>query len=295
MKFNYLTRIRIISICIFIFGLVLIGKLYTLQIVNGDVYTQKADRQYVSAGGSLFSRGSIYFQNKDGTIVSAATLKSGFIVAVNPEILKDPEEAYKKANEILPLDHDIFIAKATKKNDPYEEVAKHVDETLGQQIADLKIPGLNAYKERWRFYPGGTTAAATVGILGYKGDEYAGRYGLESQYENILKRTDSTDINFFAQIFSNIKTTSGTRAQSEGDIVTTIEPTVESALEAVLASTSEKWSSDYAGGIIMNPTTGEIYAMAGYPTFNANDFSNERAPKSPSPLILKSKSCIIPP
>lgn len=274
MKFNYLTRIRIISICIFVFAVFLIGKLYMLQIVNYGVYVDKADRQYVSAGGTLFSRGTIYFQNKDNTIVSAATLKSGFVVALNPEILKDPEDVYSKLNGLLPIDHDTFIAEAEKKNDPYEEVAKQVSDETGTQIANLKITGLNIYKERWRFYPGGETAANTIGIMGYKGDDYAGRYGLERQYETVLQRTDDGYVNFFAQIFSNLKSMAGGDEKVQGDIVTTIEPTVESELEAELGSTTNRWGSDYSGGIIMNPRTGEIYAMAIDPSFDPNNLQD---------------------
>lgn len=276
MRFNFLARLRIISIALLFFGLVLVGKLYLLQVVHSDTYRDKADRQYLSAGGNVFNRGTIFFQNKDGSLVSAATLKSGTIIAVNPQVLKNPEDVYQKINPILPMDHDAFIAKATKKNDPYEELAKHVDTTVGEQISELKIPGLNVYKDRWRFYPGGETAAQTIGILGFKGDEYAGRYGLERQYENVLARSNEAYVNFFAEIFSNIKTIAGSNGTEEGDIVTTIEPTVESYLENQLASTTAKWSSQMTGGIIMNPKTGEIYAMGTYPTFDPNNPQNDK-------------------
>ena len=86
-----------------------------LQIVNSNLYLDKADGQYSSASGNIFDRGTIFFQNKDLSLVSAATLKTGWTVAVNPQILKDPEIVYQKLNEILPIDHDTFIAKATKK------------------------------------------------------------------------------------------------------------------------------------------------------------------------------------
>jgi cell division protein FtsI/penicillin-binding protein 2 len=247
-----------------------------LQVVDYDIYTNKADRSYSSSNGNIFSRGTIFFQNKDSSLVSAAALQSGFIVAVNPQILKEPEIVYQKLNEILPTDHDTFISKAIKKNDPYEEIAKKVDLDTGQKISDLKIPGLSVYKERWRFYPGGPVSSQTIGILGYKGDEYAGRYGLESQYENILQRKDEAYTNFFAQIFAGIKTAAATSTESEGDIITTIEPTVQYFLEQELASTSEKWNSESTVGIIMNPTTGEIYAMGVYPTFDPNKSELEK-------------------
>ncbi len=276
MKNNYILRIRIISLAIFAFALLLIGRLYVLQIVRNDNYINKADRQYSSSANKVFSRGTIYFQNKDKTLVSAATLKSGFIVAINPEILQEPDDVWLKIKDLISIEHDAFILKANKKNDPYEEIATHVDEAVGKQISDLNIKGLQVYKERWRFYPGGNTAAHVLGILGYKGDEYAGRYGLESKYETLLERKDGAYVNFFAEMFSDIKAATNPSEENEGDIVTTIEPTVQTFLQSVLASTTEKWDSDLTGGIIMDPKTGEIIAMETYPTFDPNNSGEQK-------------------
>ncbi len=273
---KYITRIRIISVLIFVFALLLIGRLYFLQIVDHELYISKADRQYIGSSNKIFNRGTIYFSNKDGSTVSAATLQSGYVVAVNPEIIKNPENAYQKLNAIFPVDHDVFIAKATKQKDPYEEIATHVDPVIGQKIGDLKIPGLQVFKEKWRFYPGSDTASHIIGILGYKGNEYAGRYGLERQYEKQLEREDGAYVNFFAEIFSNIKKAASDSNDNAADIVTTIEPVVQSFLQGILASTTEKWSSDSTGAIIMDPSTGEIIAMESYPTFDLNHPENQK-------------------
>ena len=276
MKSYYPTRIRLISIGIFIFAVLLLVRLYILQIVENDFYINKANRQYSSTSKNIFSRGTIFFQNKDNSLVSAATLKSGFIIAVNPEVLKDPESVYIKINELLPIDHDTFISKATKTKDPYEEIAVHVDLDIGQKIGDLKIQGLQVFKDRWRFYPGGNTASHIIGIMGFKGDEYAGRYGLERYYDAELLRKDGAFVNFFAQMFSDIKTATEEDSPSEADIVTTIEPTVQSYLQEIISLTTKKWDSDATGGIIMNPSTGEIYAMEVYPTFDLNNPQSEK-------------------
>jgi len=276
MKFNHLTRIRIISGLIFVFALVLIGRLYFLQIVDNDTYINKADKQYSSTSSQIFNRGVIFFQNKDSTLVSAATLKSGFEVAVNPQVLKNLDDVYVKINEILPLEKELFILRATKKADTYEILAKRVDVEVGEKINALKIPGLQAYKERWRFYPGGDMASHIVGMLGYKGDEYAGRYGLERQYEDVLLRKDGAYVNFFAEIFSDIKAVASDEGEVDADIVTTIEPTVQAYLQDVLEETSKKWGSEATGGIVMNPKTGEIYAMEVYPSFDLNNPSEQK-------------------
>lgn len=275
MKSSHIWRTRIISFAIVLFAFFVIGKLYVIQIVEGDVYSDKADRQYLSAGGNLFSRATIFFQNKSGELVSGATLKSGHIVAINPQVLKNPEEVYEKISEILPIDKQEFLAKATKPNDPYEEIAKRVEEEVGQKIAELKIPGLSIYKERWRFYPGGNIAAHTLGFMGYLGNEFAGRYGLERYYEETLERKPTSYINFFAQVFANLSNDKDN--SNSGDIVTTIEPTVQMFLQEELSKTTKRWNSEYSGAIIMNPKTGEIYAMAIDPAFDPN---NPQAEKS---------------
>src|ERR1041385_1666102 len=124
-------RIRFLAGLIFLAALLLAGKLYLVQIVQGKSFIVKADRQYTEAPG-VFDRGSIYFTTKDGTLISAATLKSGFTVAINPQLIKDPEAVYRKLKEFLPyLDRADFLARAAKKSATYVEVATKVDEEIG--------------------------------------------------------------------------------------------------------------------------------------------------------------------
>lgn len=270
MKSSYTNRIRLISIFIFLFAVLLISRLYMLQVVDKDIYQDKADRQYSSTAKSIYSRGTIFFRNKDGSLVSAATLKSGSIITINPEVLSEPEVVYEKIKTIVDVDHDTFLQKSLKKGDPYEEIAVRQTPETGELIDSLKIPGLKSIKDRWRFYPGGKTASHVIGMLGYRGDEFGGRYGLERQFELNLERKNGAYSNFFAQIFRGIKDVNSTSTAQEADIVTTIEPTTQTFLENVLASTTERWSADFAGGIVMDPYTGEILAMEVYPTFDPN-------------------------
>src|SRR6185295_931190 len=103
---------------------------------------------------------------------------------------------------IVPLSHDEFTAKAGKVNDPYEEIATHITKEQADAISALKIPNVDIFKEKWRFYPGGDLASHALGLVAYKGDELGGRYGLERQYDQVLSRDkDSPYVNFFAEVF----------------------------------------------------------------------------------------------
>ena len=67
---NSLFRIRVISFFILGFFLVLVISLYFIQIVNGDNYSIKADKQYLRPNENIFDRGSIFFQDKNRINVS---------------------------------------------------------------------------------------------------------------------------------------------------------------------------------------------------------------------------------
>lgn len=266
-------RLRVITLLLFCFALVLIGKLYYIQIVSGDDLLLKAEHQY-TVGANFFDRGAIYFSTKDGSLVPAANVKLGWTLSINPNLLRertDLEEIYEKLNEITPLDKEIFLIKASKTGDPYEELAKRLDQASADKVQRMKVPGVSVARERWRAYPGGKLASHTVGLIGYSGDELAGRYGLERSYESTLKRDgEEVFVNFFAEIFSNIKDAVKSDEDLDGDIVTTIEPSVQAFLESELQKVTSKYSSDFTGGIVIDPKTGEIVAMALTPSFDPN-------------------------
>lgn len=260
-----------------LFSLVLIVRLYYVQIIHSQEYVDKADHQYVSLTNNLFDRGNIFFQNKDGSLLGAASLSTGYIISLNPQKIADPVSTYKSLSEILPLDLDWFYSRINQKNTVYQKIADQVSEETMKKIEALKISGLQIEKERWRYYPGNNTAAQTIGFVGYNGNDLVGRYGLEKYYEDILSRKNNqTYVNFFAEIFSDFKQGLTGDAKMEGDIVTSIEPTVENFLEKEVAGVSAKYNSKLTGGIIIDPMTGEIYAMAVAPTFDLNNFSKEK-------------------
>ncbi len=272
-------RVKFLGIGMCLFALILVGRLYYVQVMKSQAYMDQADRQYVRRGQSIFDRGSIFLTAKDGNLVSAATLKTGYTVALEPRKITEPEDVYNALSGILSFDEATLLKKIDNKDDSYEEIAKKIDEESAKRIADLKLKGVSQFKERWRYYPGGKTASHALGFTGFADDgvTHSGRYGLERYYNDILTR-DSSDlyVNFFAQIFSNLSGALFRDEKSQGDIVTTIEPTVQHELENRLADVVSKWKSDVTGGIVMDPYTGEILAMAVNPSFDPNDLSKEK-------------------
>ena len=277
MKSSIVFRSRIILFFVLIFAAVLMTKLFFVQFVHGGTYSQAADRQYSTPSSNIYERGTIYFERKDGELVSAAVQTAGFKMAINPSKITNGESVYKKLSKIITFDHDDFISRVGQKNDPYEEIANHLSKEQADAISALKIGGVNIFKEKWRFYPGGSLAAHSIGFVGYKGNELGGRYGLERQYDSILARNvNNPYINFFAEVFSNINETLFSDKIAEGDIVTTIEPQVQSFLEKKIIEVKNKYQADSVGGIIMNPIDGSIFALGALPSFDPNIFNQNK-------------------
>lgn len=271
------SRIRLLTILIGIIGGVIVIRLFMLQIMDSELYRARAERQYVTQSGAVFDRGNIYFTDKDGLNIAAATIENGFKAAINPSQITDAENAYTLLNSVIPLDREEFMQKVAKKADPYEEIAVRLNQGTADAINALDISGVTMYREKWRFYPGSTLASHAIGFVSYKGDVLVGNYGLEEKYNDVLSRTGSNFyVNFFAEIFANVQSTVFKNTTATGDIVTSIEPTVQSQLETLVGDIQEKWGSDSVGGIVMDPYTGEIIALANAPTFDLNNYGAEK-------------------
>lgn len=251
-----------------------VTRLFFVQIIWGSNYTEMADRQYLRPANYVFDRGSIFFTTKDGTTVSAASLKIGFIISIDPRKATNTEMIYQKLAVFLPdLDKDKFFQKLSDHSDSYEEIATKVDQITADKIKAAKIPGISVSKQKWRVYPAGATAAHAIGFMGYKGDLYCGRYGLEKEFDDILSRhRDGMFTNFFAELFYDFASSTKNNALGqEGDLVLTIEPVVQNTLEKQLDLYVEKWQPDMVAAIIINPQNGEIYALAQRPNFDPGE------------------------
>lgn len=288
MRGAFRLKLRLFTAAVIIFAFIVIVRLYTVQIVDGHEFALKAERQYESGGEALYDRGTIYFTRKDGTLLSAAALGTGFRIAIAPKHIKDEGLVYATINNYAPLEQAAFDAAAAKKDDPYEVLLTQVPEAAGKAISDADIDGIIVERERWRSYPAGTNAAQTIGFVGFDNDNtLAGRYGLERYYDDVLRRgNEGLFGNFFAELFADVDDAiADGRSGRAGDIVTSIEPVVEEELMQLLAEVNAQYGSKETSGIIMDPKTGEIIALGTYPTFDPNNFSGSDLELFGNPLV----------
>jgi len=284
-------RVRILSVAVICIGLILSARMYQLQVVQAETFQARGESQYVHTKTDLYSRGSIYFTTRDQTELSAAAIQSGYVLAVNPTLVTQPPDVFcNSLSTVVSLDIEKCIERAGLPGRTYVELAQQVPTELSGPIKDLGLDGAYLYKDQWRYYPGGSVAARSVGFVGMTNDtdsELRGKYGLERYYDDILyQERQVMSVNFFAELFSNLgDLVYEKKGPRTGDIVTTLEPSVSRMLDTVLMDTNQKYDSRLTGAIVMDPNTGEIVAMNAVPGFDLNDKSDATIEQFQNPLV----------
>ncbi|MFA6608791.1 MAG: penicillin-binding protein 2 [Candidatus Paceibacterota bacterium] len=277
-----LYRAHLVVFLWFLFACIVVFRAFYVQVVKHNYYTSLADKQYVSTTPINFDRGTIFFSHYNKEVVPVAQLRTTYRITIDPTQIKDPESLYEKLSKALPanksIDKTTFLDKASKKNDPYEEIVKDIPSDIVTLLKSQKLQGVNFVKDNKRSYTQESIGSKVIGFVGNDGVSMRGQYGLERYYNDVLNR-DSGDktINFFAELFTDIqKTIVSNKDIEQGDIILTIDSEAERALHNALVETKEKWQSDTIGGIVMDPQTGAIIAMDGLPSFDPNDYSHEK-------------------
>ncbi len=283
-------RIRLLSGCLLFIALLLIGRLYYVQILQSDEFRDRAERQYVHTKTDLYSRGSIYFLTHEGEELSAAAVRAGYLLAANPSQVTDIVAFCAALSPYVLRGEAWCNERLADTSKVYVELEPQVSEEDSKIIEAFALDGALLYRNQWRYYPGGSVAARSIGFIGYTedgGTEFHGKYGLERQYDSVLFRENEIlSVNFFAELFSNLgDIVYGRNEDKTGDIITTLEPSVSRMLDTVLLETNDHYDSTLTGAIIMNPKTGEIYAMNAVPSFDLNNRSEADIEQFRNPLV----------
>jgi cell division protein FtsI/penicillin-binding protein 2 len=283
-------RIRLLSLMVAIVGGFLLIRLYYLQVVHADFYAEKAERQYVHTKSDLYSRGSIYFTTRDGEQLSAAAVQAGYLLAANPSHITDAKVFCEKVKPYLIIEPALCEERASLSGRTYVELTERLTNEQAAELEAMQIDGALLYRNQWRYYPGGSVAARSIGFVGYTdedGSELRGKFGLERSYdETLFRKREVMSVNFFAELFANVdEFVSKEDVPQSGDIITTLEPAVSRLLDTVLQDTNDLYNSKLTGAIIMDPNTGAIYAMNVVPSFDLNQREEATIEAFRNPLV----------
>jgi cell division protein FtsI (penicillin-binding protein 3) len=260
------SRLKIISVFLFLFGAALIARLAFLQIIQHDTLVAKSEKQYLSTVKTHFGRGVIYDRNFN-ELARNVEVES---VYVNPSRISDRKTAARILSTTLKLNRDqVFKKISSKKHFVWIKRKCPLDEVAQLKKADL--PGVGYVSEQKRFYPKRELAA---NVLGFVGMDNQGLAGIEHAYQNKLKGTTFRQVmerDARGRSIQSMDELRDSNPKSYG-LALTLDEVIQFTTEYHLKKQVEHFQADSGMAVVMNPHTGEIYAMANVPQFNPNHY-----------------------
>lgn len=242
-----------------------------LQIVQAPQLRIRAEDQRTRRLKLLPARGTIYDRNRRELAVSVP----GGSVFVDPtELLRVPE-GLERLCGVLGLAEDRARRDLERGGSRFAWVKRRISPAEEEGIRALRLPGVGVAREAHRFYPKKSLAGQ---VLGFVGLEEEGLGGLEFQFEASLRGREA-----WVRAERDARGTllladapGPTEGRGRG-LILTLDETIQHIAEEELAAAVEKSAAKGGWVVILEPSTGEILALAQSPGFNPNAVARSRA------------------
>ena len=257
------TRMRFILLVIIFLFIVIIFKVFYIQVIDYKKLNTLATNLWSRNLPIEANRGYIYDVN--GNVLAGSITTTSLVLI--PNQIKDKEDTAKKLSKILNVSYEDMYKHVSKKTsiERVHPEGRRLNQDISSKIDKLKLPGVYLLKESKRNYPNNNLLSHT---LGYVGIDNQGLSGLELTYDKYLTGSNGA-IKYFSDAKGNKLQLNGIYEQpTDGmNITLTINIKIQEALERELKNASKRYNPDQAWGIVMNPNTGEILALASTPDF----------------------------
>jgi len=261
----------------------LIGRVAYLQTFGREQTIRRAERQQHQNETLVARRGGIFDANG---ILMAGTVQTQTLF-VDAKFMQDcfqedgrslveMDDAIAKLARILDKEpYQISQLLSDRSTSRYLKIAENLDETTVEAVMKLDLPGVGVTPTSARYYPMGSLAAH---ILGGTGKDGKGLEGLELRFEKVLAGRDG-----FERVLKDARRRPIAVAaddyippQHGQHLVLTIDTNIQQILEQEMAATCEKYITpgERAEGIVMDPKTGDVLALANWPTFNPQNLDD---------------------
>jgi cell division protein FtsI/penicillin-binding protein 2 len=258
------------------FFLVLLSRLFLLQVINHSKYSDLAQNQYIDKETLITPRGKIYASDYFGSdiFVPIATNKTVYSLLVVPKNVSDAEETSRKLAPYINLSQSEIYQKINNDKLYIPPLQNKIDKDTANDIRKLELSGVLLIPVIERYYPEQSLASH---VLGYVDAEGNGQYGIEDYYDNELKGLPKTIFATRDTIGRYIDIVRQEQSTATKDIYLTIDRSVQYYVETRLKKAVEELNAQSGSVVVMDPNTGAIIAMANYPTFDPNRYSKTKS------------------
>lgn len=253
-------RLRLLLVVLLVvLGAVLL-RVGRLQSTGGEALRVAGAEQWERVRPLAADRGSIFDRNGEELAMSIPA----YSISVNPKLVVDEAGTARVLQSIMGLDdveaqqlYDVLVAKETG----FSYVRREVDVLVGEQVANLRLTGVNVDAEDKRILPGGDTGRSVIGRTDIDG---VGTAGLEIQYDELLTGTPGS---LRKEIAPGGRSIAGSEQIIStpvpgNDIVLTLDRSIQFAAEEALLGRVGELGAQSGTIIIMDSDTGDLYAMA---------------------------------
>ncbi|MBI9090420.1 MAG: penicillin-binding protein 2 [Desulfobacterium sp.] len=262
-------RARIIVVEVFFFLVILLlgAKAVEIQIIESSDLAKKAITEYTGTVRIQGKRGEILDRNMNrlGTTIAALS------VAASPRKIQNPAKDARAIASILEID-PVKLKQKLSNGKPFTPIKRKITPDEVRDLKALNIKGLIFQNDVIRFYPNRTLAGQ---VIGFTGSEAKGLEGLEYGYDSVLQGQQTR--------LTITKDATGRHLDPDkrlkeqfngGSLVLTLDRNIQYISETALKDVVTRYKAQSGMAIVMRPKTGEILAMALYPEFNPNAFSD---------------------
>ncbi len=213
-------------------------------------------------------RGIIYDRGGRELAISITS----YSLFADPYLIKLPRQVARKLAKLLKIPFQGIYKKIKNKNQRFVWLKRHIADQKMEVIRSWKIAGLAFLEEPKRVYPNGSLLAQTLGFVGrdgygLEGIELSYNTELSGEEKQVLVQKDAMGRPF---LFSPTHIDPIALRTNGADIYLTIDSDLQFFFEKELKKSVKKYSARSALGVILDPQTGEILAMAHVPSFNPN-------------------------
>jgi cell division protein FtsI (penicillin-binding protein 3) len=244
--------------------LVVLGRLFHLQVLRGEEMAQLAGRQHQKMLTVEGGRGAIFDRN--GTIL-AITMEVPSVFGA-PKYVADPGATAVRLSRVLKVDARQLEAKLKSQRD-FVWLQRHIAPERAEGLQGLSLDGIGVIPEGRRFYPKGVMLSH---VLGFGNIDNQGLEGLERRYDAVL-RGERGRLVVEQDAFGGAVFPKGLNyvAPALGkDLVLTIDEMIQYIAEQELAEAVTRTRAVSGVVIVVEPKTGAILALAVRPTFDPN-------------------------
>lgn len=226
----------------------------------------QSEKQYWATAPISSSRGRI--EDRNGISLAVSVPSASFFI--------DPKYWDAASADILTPYFGKAVAKKFSQplDGRFHWVSRGVPAKEAEALTKLKVPGLYTMTERTRIYPHGSLASHVLGFCDIDG---LGQAGIELAWNHILfspPRTRFMMRGTGGSVVDTMAGKSGVSAENSGQIKLTLDSRIQQVVEWRLAEGAKAVSAEWAAGVCINPSTGEILALASYPALDPNDRKN---------------------